>query len=147
MNNPYFSLLRTAWKYARNEKRRFLVIYFLFVLANITVALNPLFYGWFVSNVQKHGTAVLSVTWMYVAGFLGLRLLEWGFHGPARVMERKLAFHVSTNFMDELYKKVLHLPVDWHQDNHSGSTISRLQKAYQALRDFFQNGFIYLYSF
>src|SRR5690606_30073343 len=83
----------------------------------------------------------------YVAGFLGLRLLEWCFHGPARVMERELAFHVSKNFIDDLYQKVLHLPAKWHQDNHSGSTISKLQKAYTALRDFFQNGFIYLHSF
>jgi ABC-type bacteriocin/lantibiotic exporter with double-glycine peptidase domain len=61
-------------------------------------------------------------------------------------MERKLAFEVSKNFMDEYYAKVLSLPLDWHQENHSGSTISRLRKSYEALRDFFQQGFVYLYS-
>ena len=147
MQNPYFSLLRAAWKYARDRKRRFVAIYALFVLANIVVAMNPLFYGWFVSEVQQHGAAVVSTAWMYVAGFLGLRLLEWSFHGPARVMERQLAFEMSRNFMEDMYHKILHLPVDWHQENHSGSTISKLRKAYDALRDFFQHGFIYLYSF
>jgi ABC-type multidrug transport system fused ATPase/permease subunit len=62
-------------------------------------------------------------------------------------MERQLAFHVSRNYLEEIYHKVLHLPVKWHQEHHSGSTISRLRKAYEALRDFFQQGFIYLYSF
>ncbi len=147
MKNPYFSMLSRAWKYAHNERRRFALIYGLFALANITVAMNPLFYGWFINSLQKNGANILTQGWFYAAGFLGLRLLEWAFHGPARVMERKLAFNLSRNFVDELYHKVLHLPVKWHQDNHSGSTISRLRKAHEGMRDFFQNGFIYFYSF
>jgi ATP-binding cassette subfamily B protein len=147
MRNPYFSMLQAAWKYARNERKRFLFIYSLFIGANIAVALNPLFYGWFVNSLQQDGTKVLTNGWIYAGGFLALRLIEWCFHGPARIMERKLAFSLSRNFLDELYNKVLHLPVKWHQDHHSGSTISRVRKAYEALRDFFQNGFIYFYSF
>jgi ATP-binding cassette subfamily B protein len=147
MKNPYFSLLAKAWKYARKEKGRFALIYGLFVLSNLVIAMNPLFYGWFIDSVQQQGADILKQGWIYALGFLGLRLLEWSFHGPARVMERKLAFNLGRNFIDELYHKVLHLPAKWHQDNHSGSTISRLQKGYLALRDFFQSGFTYFYSF
>lgn len=146
MRNPYIALLRKAWIYARNEKKRFILIYLMFIGANIAIAMNPLFYGWFVDALQKGGPDVLKNGWIYAVGFLLLRLIEWAFHGPARVLERKLAFNVSKNFMEDLYHKVLHLPAKWHQDNHSGSTISKLQKAYNALRDFFQNGFIYLHS-
>src|SRR5688572_17131233 len=147
MRNPYFSLLATAWKYARHEKKRFVLVYGMFVLATIIVAINPLFYGWFVNELQIQGSDVLKTGWLYIAGFLGLRLLEWCFHGPGRVMERQLAFTLSRNFMEEVYYKILHLPVKWHQDHHSGSTINKLRKAHEALRDFFQNGFIYFYSF
>ena len=147
MRNPYFSLLSTAWKYARHEKRRFVLIYSMFVGANIVVAMNPLFYGWFVSELQLHGTAVLDTVWIYALGYLGLRLVEWFMHGPARVMEQQLAFNVSRNFQEELYRNILHLPMQWHQENHSGATISKSRKAHEALRAFFQNGFIYLYSF
>jgi ATP-binding cassette subfamily B protein len=147
MRNPYLALLRTAWKYARHEKRRFVIIYSMFVVSNIIFAMNPLFYGWFINELQQNGSAVLHTGWIYIAGFLGLRLLEWMFHGPARVMERQLAFNVAHNFLDELYTKVLHLPVKWHQENHSGSTISKLRKAHESLRDFFQQGFTYLNSF
>lgn len=147
MTNPYLSLLSTAWKYARQEKRRFILIYSMFVVATIIVAMNPLFYGWFVTQLQKHGTAVLSTAWVYALGFLGLRLLEWAMHGPARVMEQQLAFNVSRNYQEELYRNILQLPVQWHQENHSGATISKSRKAHEALRAFFQNGFIYLYSF
>lgn len=146
MSNPYFSLLRTAWKYARDQRRRFVLIYLMFAVSNVVVAMNPLFYGWFVDSIQQQGVNALNTAWLYAGGFLLLRLAEWSFHGPARVMERQLAFNMSRNFMDDMYRRVLDLPLDWHQQHHSGSTISKLRKSYEALRDFFQQGFVYLYS-
>ncbi|MFN8347509.1 MAG: ABC transporter ATP-binding protein [Spirosomataceae bacterium] len=147
MKNPYFSLLFTAWRYARQQKGRYLFVYFLFVMANIVFALNPLLYGWFVEAIQKEGTGVIRHVWMYAGGYLLLMLLEWAFHGPARIMERELAFHLSSNFLHEMYHQALHLPVRWHQDHHSGATINRIRKAYEALKDFFQNGFMFLHAF
>lgn len=123
-----------------------MLVYALFICTNLLSALHPFFYGWFVNSIQKSGVNITSSLWLYVSGFIGLRLLEWAFHGPARVMERKLAFTISKNYLDELYSKLIHLPVSWHKDHHSGSTINRLRKAYTALKDFFQSGFIYLQS-
>jgi ATP-binding cassette subfamily B protein len=147
MQNPYFSLLKTAWRYARKEKSLYLFIYFLFVCANVVSALNPLLYGWFINVLQKDSASVIKNAWWYVAGYMALNIFEWVFHGPARVLERKLAFNMSRNFLDELYHQTLHLPVKWQQDHHSGATINRIRKAYEALRDFFQNGFMYLHAF
>ncbi|HEY0896589.1 MAG TPA: ABC transporter ATP-binding protein [Sphingobacteriaceae bacterium] len=146
MKNPYVSLLSTAWRYAGRDRKLYAGIYLLFVCANLIAAVNPFFYGWFVDSVQANGADVLSQVWIYGLGFLALRLLEWAFHGPARVMERNLAFKVSRNYLDEQYRKLIHLPVAWHKENHSGSTINRLRKAYTALKDFFQNGFVYVAS-
>lgn len=147
MRNPYFSLLAIAWRYARQQKGRYLLVYGLFVVANVVFALNPLLYGWFIEAIQKEGTGVIRHVWMYAGGYLFLMLLEWAFHGPARIMERELAFNLSRNFLDELYHQALHLPVRWHQDHHSGATINRIRKAYEALKDFFQNGFMFLHAF
>ncbi len=146
MKNPYLSMLATAWRYARHERKRYLLIYGMFVMANLIAAAHPLLYGWFVDSLQRDGASVMSFAWIYGLGYLGLRLVEWCFHGPARVMERKLAFNVSRNFLDELYHQVLHLPMKWHQDHHTGATINRVQKAYGALKSFFQNGFAYLHA-
>ncbi len=139
-------MLRTAWQYAHTERKRYILIYAMFAMANIIVAFHPLLYGWFVDSLQTKGVDVLSCAGWYIAGFMGLRLLEWAFHGPARVMERTLAFNVSRNFLNETYHQVLHLPVKWHQDHHSGATINRIRKAYEALKGFFQSGFIYLHA-
>ncbi|WP_224998963.1 ABC transporter ATP-binding protein [Cesiribacter sp. SM1] len=144
MNNPYISLIRTAWQFARRERKRFVLVYAMFIMACIMVAMHPLLYGWFIDSLQKEGVDALGHAWIFGAAYIGLKLLEWAFHGPARVMERKLAFNLSRNFLNERYHQVLHLPVKWHQDHHSGSTINRLRKAYEALKEFFQHGFVYL---
>jgi ATP-binding cassette, subfamily B, bacterial len=146
MQNPYISLLKTAWKYARQERKRYVFVYFLFILANVVSSLNPILYGWFIDSIQRKGSEVLTNVWIYAAAYIGLQFLEWCFHGPARIMEREVAFNLSRNYLDEMYHQVLHLPVKWHQDHHSGSTINRLRKAYEALKNFFDNGFMYLHT-
>nr|WP_288812011.1 ABC transporter ATP-binding protein [uncultured Sphingobacterium sp.] len=147
MQNPYLSLLATAWRYARQQRKRYLLVYGMFVMANIVLAAHPLLYGWFIQSIQQDAEGTLRNVWIYAGAYLGLILLEWAFHGPARVMERKLAFDLSRNFLDEMYHQALHLPIRWHQDHHSGATINRIRKAYEALKDFFQNGFMFLHAF
>ncbi|MDH7461106.1 ABC transporter ATP-binding protein [Chitinophagaceae bacterium 26-R-25] len=146
MQHPYISLLTTGWRYAREQRKKYVLVYFMFICANLIFSLNPLLLGWFVGKLQNDAHNVLRYTAMFVSGYFLLKLLEWCFHGPARVMERTLAFYLSRNFLMERYHQVLHLPVKWHQDHHSGSTINRIRKAYEALRDFFDRGFIYLYA-
>ena len=146
MANPYISLMKTAWQYARREKKQYVLVYSLFILASAVSAMYPLFYGWFINAIQVGGGRELRYAWYYAIGFMALKILEWVFHGPARILERKLAFNLSRNFLQEIYHQTLHLPVKWHQDHHSGATINRIRKAYEALKEFFQNGFMYLYA-
>ena len=146
-NNPYLSLLRTAWKYARDQRRRYLLIYGMFLISNLIVALFPILWGVFINEIQKQGMNILRSAWIYMGAYVLLRFLDWVFHGPARILERNLAFDLSRNFLQELYHKALHLPVKWHQDHHSGATINRIRKAYEALKDFFDAGFMYLKTF
>ena len=146
MTNPYISLMKTAWVFAKKEKKQYIIVYSLFILASGTFALFPLLYGWFINTLQKEGLNHLRYAWLYAGAYLLLKIIEWAFHGPARILERKLAFNLSRNFLQELYHQTLHLPVKWHQDHHSGSTINRIRKAYDALKEFFQNGFMYMYA-
>lgn len=145
--NPYLDLLSISWKYARGQKKRYLLVYTMFMLSNLASAMYPVVWGMFVNSVQRDTSKVLTYAMWYGLVYLGIRLTDWAFHGPARLMERELAFNLSRNFLQELYHKALYLPVRWHQDNHSGATINRIRKAYEALRDFFQHGFEYLHTF
>lgn len=147
MQNPYIALLATAWRYARSQRKQYLLVYGMFILANIVLAMHPLLLGWFIQSIQTEPNDIPDNVLLFAAGYMTLTLGEWVFHGPARILERKLAFDLSRNFLDEMYHQALHLPTKWHQDHHSGSTINRIRKAYEALRDFFQNGFMFLHAF
>lgn len=146
MQNPYISLLKIAWKYARKERKQFVLIYALFGIANVIFAMYPIIFGQFVNDIQKDSKNALHHALIYALIYVGLKLTEWAFHGPARVMERQLAFNLSRNYLQEAYHQALHLPVKWHQDHHSGATINRIRKAYEALKYFFQNGFMYVHA-
>jgi ATP-binding cassette subfamily B protein len=146
MKNPYISLLKTSWTYARNERKKFLLIYTMFICANVVFSLNPLLFGWFIGKIQNNTNKVLYYSLIYACCYIGLKLTEWSMHGPARVMERTLAFNLSRNYLQEKFHQTLHLTAKWHQDHHSGATINRIKKAYEALRDFFDRGFVYLYT-
>lgn len=146
MKNPYISLLQTSWKYAGSRRKSFVLIYAMFIVAQIISALHPLLYGWFIGKIQGDSDKVFHYTLLFVAAYCGLKFSEWCFHGPARIMERTLALHLSKNFLQEKYHQTLHLPAKWHQDHHSGATINRIQKAYTGLRCFFDRGFSFLYT-
>ncbi|MEZ5041939.1 MAG: ABC transporter ATP-binding protein [Saprospiraceae bacterium] len=144
--NPYLSLLKTAWHYAKGQKKRYALVYGMFACSTIVESLTPIIWGIFINELQLKGTNALRAVWIYAIVYVLINLVDWLFHGPARVMERKLAFEVGRNFLQELYHKTVHLPVKWHQDNHSGATINRVKKAYNALWEFFDQGFMYFHT-
>lgn len=147
MKNPYLSLLRTAWTYARRERKKYVLVYAMFIGATIVSSMNPLLYGWFLGKAQNDTTRVLQYTLMYAGAYFLLKLTEWSLHGPARIMERTLAFNISRNFLQEKYHQTLHVSAHWHQDHHSGATINRLRNANNALRSFFDRGFMFLNTY
>ena len=54
-----------------------------------------------------------------------------------------MAFQLGERLLLESYDKIVHLPLPWHRDHHSGDTINRARKAHEALKGFFDNGFAY----
>ena len=145
-NNPYISLMKTAWKYAYKERKKYVRVYAGFLMSNLVHALEPILWGLFINQVQLQGAKILQSTWMYVGAYLFIHLVDWAFHGTSRVKERDLSFVIGKNFLQELYFKAVHLPVKWHQENHSGATINRIRKAYEALKRFFSGGFEYIHA-
>jgi ATP-binding cassette, subfamily B, bacterial len=146
MPNPYISLLRTAWHYARHERKTYVLVYSMFLISNVIFSMNPILFGWFVGKIQQDTDQVFYYAFIYALTYFGMKFVQWCFHGPARIMERQLAFNLSRNFLLERYHQALHLPVKWHQDHHSGSTINRIRKAYEALKEFFDKGFMYIHA-
>ncbi|OAV43248.1 ABC transporter ATP-binding protein [Lewinella sp. 4G2] len=141
--NPYGYLLKMAWTYAAGMRGRYLLIYALFTGVNLVVSLQPIFWGYFVNFLQVGEGDLITGSLYYVLAYLGIILVTWAFQWPARLMERKMAFEIGERLLLESYDKIVHLPLGWHREHHSGDTINRARKAYEALKGFFDNGFAY----
>lgn len=124
-----------------------MLVYLKFVFSSALVALVPLAFGWFVNALENPSADRYLSLSIYLVGYAGIYLLSWILHGPARIAERKLAFSISKDFLDDHMQKLLALDIDWHNNNHTAATINRLRKGYLALRFFFDNGFSYLRTF
>ncbi len=144
--NPYIFMLQVCWQYAGPLRFQYIIIYTAFALSNLTQAALPVLWGTYINDLQQNGANALQRTWIYGLVYLGVKLADWALHGPARIVERKLAFFIARSFMDEYYHKVLQLPVKWQQDHHSGEIINRIRKAYESIRNFYERGFEYVHT-
>lgn len=118
----------------------------MFIVANAILLLEPYIVGRALNLLQQAPTLerpLRSLTLALIAIF-GVNVAFWIFHGPARVIERRLAFDVRTQYKDHLYRIITTLPVQWHKDNHSGSSINRIGKATRALFDFTANSWQFI---
>lgn len=143
VENPYRYLLVTAWRYAEGKRLRYLGIYAMFTAVNILGSITPILYGYYVNYLQTGEGNLLTGTWYYVLAYVVIILCIWMFQWPARLLERRMAFDLSQRLLLESYDRIIHLPLAWHREHHSGDTINRARKAYEALKTFFDNGFAY----
>ncbi len=141
--NPYKYLLSTAWHYAEGMRMRYIIIYGMFTVVNILGSVMPIVYGYYVNFLQEGTGDLLQGTLYYVLVYVGVILAIWCFQWPARLMERRMAFDISQKLLMESYDRIIHLPLAWHREHHSGDTINRARKAYEALKTFFDYGFAY----
>ncbi|MDD5585443.1 MAG: ABC transporter ATP-binding protein [Alphaproteobacteria bacterium] len=140
--NAFIYMARQAWHYAGAGRGRMLLFYGLFVLANVFIVLQPVVLAHIVNAVQAGGAFMARNALLWCAAYAGTAVGFWAFHGPARIIERRLAFSISRRFITSLYRKVTEMPLRWHQDHHTGDTINRVTKAGKALSTFSQQQFI-----
>lgn len=142
----FSTLLRASWKYAAGFRWRIVLYVSLFVVANALSMVEPLVVGKILNSVQE--ISLLSHPMQrFMTLFLIMLFLTvgfWIFHGPARVMENTCAFKVRNAYKDHLYRIIVSLPVKWHRDSHSGSTINRVVKSTRALDQFISNSFQFI---
>jgi len=142
----FSTLLKASWKYAAGFRRRIVLYVSLFVVANALSMIEPLIIGNILNSVQEiprlaHPMQRLMILFLIM---LALAVGFWVFHGPARVMENTCAFKVRNAYKDHLYRIIVSLPVRWHRDSHSGSTINRVVKSTRALDQFVSNSFQFI---
>lgn len=144
MSNPYFNLIRAVWRNGKPWHGKIVGYYIAFIVAQGFLSLSPYAFGRTIDLLQNFTPERFwSVIFWLVLGVV-LVPLFWLFHGPARVVERKVALKIQQAFRLHLYEQLTHLPLKWHQDHHSGNIITRVNRAATALHRFAEDQFIYI---
>jgi len=141
-------LYRALWRCAEGSRRK-VVAFMAMLLTSQAVKLSiPYFTGQAVNAMQGSGASAggpdLAAAGWNIFLIFAVCLVGWALHGPGRVIERFVALGIRARFADEIYAKVVGLPMRWHEAHHSGDTIQRVGKASEALFNFSQHQFIYL---
>lgn len=144
MKNPYLNLIYTVWQYGKPWRLSIVGYYIAYIFAQGALGLTPYTFGRAIDVLQHFESQHLGqlIFWL-IAGVLAM-LVFWIFHGPARIVERNVALKIQQSYRLNLYEKLAQLPLNWHQNHHSGNVITRLNRASVALRQFAENQFIYI---
>ena len=144
MRNPYFDLIGTVWRQGKPWRWAIIGYYLSYIIAQTVLSFSPYAFGRAIEVLQNFTPDRLSSLIFWLLLGVGVTLLFWVFHGPARIVERNVALKIQQNYRLKLYEQLSRLPLCWHQDHHSGNIITRLNRAAVSLRQFSENQFIYI---
>ncbi len=137
-------LYRSLWRFAGSDRPTILAFMAILLLAQLVRLSIPYFTGAAVNAMQASGAADLRAAgWNMALIFLAC-VAGWALHGPGRVIERFVAIRIRERFADTLYGTLMRLPLGWHERNHSGDMIQRVEKSGNALFGFAEHQFVYL---
>lgn len=142
------NIFRYVYRFAEGKRKTLFLYIGMFTGVNIIDQLDIILIGYIFNYLQNNGISTSNINHilLLIGGFLLLDSLSWALHGPARILERKMAFFVSNNFRDYLYANTLELPLTFHSEEHSGQIISKINKGTTALYNFTEGGFLILKS-
>lgn len=144
MTNPYLNLLHTVWENGKPWRRSIVGFYLGLIIAQVCISLSPYAFGRAIDILQHFTEAQFRTLLFWLLIGVGLVPLFWVFHGPARVVERKVALKIQQSFRLRLYEQLTQLSLKWHQEHHSGNIITRVNRAAKALYDFASDQFVYI---
>lgn len=149
LNSPVVYLWQKMYQYAGHRRKNLNIATFLFFLANIVDAVQPLVFAFFLDFIQKNNLTQQNLpnVFLILLLFILTEIIFWAFWGPARIIEQKNAFFIRKNYKEYLLKGVMALPLPWHADHHSGDTIDKIEKGSNAIFSFSEGSFMFLKAF
>lgn len=146
-NHPMILLLYRGWQFAGKHRPIMVFYVVLFVLAQLVTLAEPYVIGRILNSAQSIVTKapgnanVMSEVKTNLWWFFWIQFVFWLFHGPGRVLERYVAFHIKANYKQHLFDMLTQLPLQWHRQHHSGESIDKINRATMSLASFFDSSF------
>lgn len=126
----------SLWRYTQGNRLKFVSLVTLGIASQSVGLAAPYALGQIVNTLQNQGHAGVEGALKWFLLLIGINLFETVLSSPAGYLELKLKQSTSHAFLKDFYSKNLALPLLWHQDQHSGSLISRGNKSSSALSTF-----------
>lgn len=148
INNHYFNLIKSIWHYGALWRKYIVSYYILLSIAQILLSFSPYAFGKSIDelqNIKYYGQDIYNnkiIFWLLLGVFI--LFLFWMFQWPGRVLERHVALKIYQEFRLHFYAKLIDLPLKWHQDQHSGDLITRVNRSAKSVYTFAENQFEYL---
>ncbi len=145
--NPLFLIIRTGWQFAGRYRPIMILCTLMFAAAQIISLIEPYIVGKLLNSVQINlnesgaSTKLWHDVCFYVSIYFLLEVGFWIFHGPGRVLERIVAYHIRVNYKHYLVKLLTEMPLQWHREHHSGESIDKVNRSSIALGQFFANSY------
>jgi ATP-binding cassette subfamily B protein len=139
-------LYRALWKYAAGARGSLLLGLGFLLGAKLVMLAVPYVAGRALNTLQLHGADGLEEAALWLAAIIGLTLVSWAMHGPGRFFERNVALWLRQRMSSDLVERLVHLPLSWHESQHSGATVHRVQQSVNALGGFAGSQYVYLSS-
>ena len=142
--SPAVNLFANLWKYSKGSRGKVVFFISIELIANTLLLGNAIAVSRAFDNVQFSASdpRLLAYLILNLSLLVAIIIVFWALHGVSRVMENKNAFMIRKNYKEQMIGKVLSLPLEWHQQHHSGETIDKINKSADALFDFSRNTFI-----
>ena len=141
------ALYGAYWRNAKGKRLHILYSSLLLIGSQLIKLGIPWLAAQAINTIQTTGVANLTGAGFYMLLIILTVCASWAMHGPGRVIERNVAVQVRRNVADRLYARLASLPLAWHEKNHSGDTLYRVEKTTDALFSFAQSQFMYMQSF
>lgn len=145
--NPVIYLFRKTWQHS--EGRRWIIVLYMlmFVVSEcVNTFWSPIVLAKVMNTVQLEGiteTSLKKLMFLILMFPVG-SVLSWAFHGPARYMEETNAFLARAEYRRRQLSGVMNMPLEWHNEHHSGDTIDRMEKGASAVYEFSSETFQFL---
>lgn len=131
-------IAQAIWRYTANHHGKLFILLVVSLLGRSVDLAAPYVIGEIINAIQNfeiNGTE-RAIQWVLILALV--RFASMLCDSPANALELYLGKRSEFAFVQEFYNKARHMPLLWHQDNHSGDVISRLNKGSSAITFFIQ---------
>jgi ATP-binding cassette subfamily B protein len=143
----YINLFKEMWRYAKGHRWKVIVFLILHAISQLATIAQPLVFAQILNSLQKQPDEIIKTILGWLAVWIGLFVWFNIFHRAANYFCYDVTYRVKQAYLNESYDILTKLPLKWHTDHHSGSTINRINTAGEALYNFTINHYQYVAFF